>query len=229
MEFGLPLAAAAAITVTWLVLRLGGAGRQFDRVITAGLMGMLAGRLVAMISVGVNPIIHPLDILVVRGGVSTVAASLAAVTTLLWSTRANLRPLDLIAPGALAGLATWHASCLWRSACLGSVGDVPWGWSLPGSTLTRHPVELYAAAAMAIGAVVLARIDGAAGVRSALTLSWAAGFRLITEPLRPSLDGGPVWWYTGAVALGLLAAVALARSWRASALVGSAASRAGDP
>lgn len=207
MEFGLPAAAAASVGVAWVVMRAGGARRGLDHVITAGLTGLLFGRLVAMVSVGVNPLTHPLDILIVRGGVNTVAASLGALASLIWSTRADRRLLDLIAPGAVAGLAMWHAACLWRSSCLGTVSDVPWGWSLPGSALTRHPVEIYAAAAMAIGAVLLTRIAPGRGIRSALALSWVAGSRLVTEPLRPSLGGGPVWWYAAAVLVGLALAV----------------------
>ncbi|MGA7271546.1 MAG: prolipoprotein diacylglyceryl transferase family protein, partial [Acidimicrobiia bacterium] len=144
MEFGLPVAAGASVGVAWLVMKVGGARQELDHVITAGLAGLLIGRLVAMISVGVNPLTHPLDVLIIRGGVSTVGASLAALVSLIWSTRADRRLLDLIAPGVVAGMAMWHAGCLWRSSCLGTVGDVPWGWSLPGSALTRHPVEIYA-------------------------------------------------------------------------------------
>lgn len=227
MEFGLPLAAAAAMGVIWLVERFGGAPQRLDHVVTAALTGMLVGRLVAMVSVGVNPITHPLDIIVIRGGVNTVAASIAAIAGLIWSTRADLRLLDLAAPGIVAGIATWHASCLWRSTCLGNVGDVPWGWSLPGSTLTRHPVELYAALAMVAGAVVVSRIEPGRGVRSAVALAWVAGARLFTEPLRPSLDGGPVWWYASALVMGLVLASVLTR--RPAARLSHAGSRAEDP
>lgn len=229
MEFGLPLAAAAAVTVTWMVMRLGGARQEFEHVLTAGLAGMLVGRLVAMVSVGVNPITHPLDILIVRGGVNTAGASIGALISLVWSARRDLRVLDLLAPGAVAGLAMWHAGCLWRSSCLGAAGSVPWGWSLPGSSLTRHPVELYAALAMAIGVAILSRIGPRTGVRAAVALAWVAGSRLVTEPLRPSLDGGPVWWYASGLTIGLVAALLWARNAGSAFAVGGAEGTGKEP
>ena len=228
MEFGLPLAAVAAVSVTWIVLSKGGRRGEIDHVITAGLVGVLVGRLVAMIAVGVNPITHPLDILVLRGGVNTVGATIGAIGSLIWSTRGDLRLLDLIAPGVVAGMAMWHASCLWRAGCLGAVGKVPWGWSLPGSSLTRHPVELYAALGMTIGVVVLSRVEPGGGIRSALALAWVAGSRLVTQPLRPSLDGGPVWWYASALVGGLALSVVLNRTADRRASAADVGARAPD-
>lgn len=212
MEFTLLAAALTGVGATWVVLRLAGLSSRFDLLLGAAAVGMAAGRLAAMIAAGVNPITNPLDILVIRGGVDTVTAAATAIAYLVWSVRADHDVLDSIAPAAVAGMAGWHGGCLWRGACLGAAGDVPWGWALPGSDIVRHPVEIYAAALMALGAVVLVRLPGASGRRAALALSVVAGARLVTEPLRPSLGGGLVWWYT----IGVIAAVMVAAvlTWR---------------
>ena len=168
------------------------------------MVGLLVGRLVAMIGAGVNPITNPMDILVVRGGVDTVGAGLGAIVALLWSARDEIPIVDVVAPAALAGLAGWHGGCVWRNACLGAAGEVPWGWALDGSTIVRHPVELYAAILLLISAWSLTRIRPGIGTRAGFALMAAGGVRLLTQPWRPSLSGGPVWWYLAAVTLGAL-------------------------
>ncbi|HKX74690.1 MAG TPA: hypothetical protein VJR05_04795, partial [Acidimicrobiia bacterium] len=97
----------------------------------------------------------------------------------------------------------WHAGCLWRSTCLGTASDLPWAFPLPGSTVSRHPVELYAALLFAVGAWALSRWSLPTGVPAGLAVAWAAGTRLVTEPLRPSLTGGPVAFYVAALIAGL--------------------------
>jgi prolipoprotein diacylglyceryltransferase len=163
-----------------------------------------------MIRGGVNPVAHPGDLLLVRAGVDTVGATVAALLTTAWLARTDLREqLDGLAPAALSGLAGWHAGCLFRDACLGTPSSLPWAWAQPGSEITRHPVELYAAGLMAVSAWMLFRLRlryPAPGLVAALALTAAGAARLITEPLRPSLFAGPVWWYAAAVAIGLLIA-----------------------
>lgn len=203
MEFTLLAAALTGVGATWAVLRLAGHPSRFDLLLGAAAVGLLAGRLASMIAAGVNPIANPLDILVVRGGVDTVTAAAVAIAYVGWAVRADRNVLDAIAPAAVAGMAGWHAGCLWRGACLGAAGEVPWGWALPGSDIVRHPVEIYAAALMAFGALVLMRLPGGTGRRAVLALGVVAGARLVTQPLRPSLGGGLVWWY----AIGVIAAI----------------------
>lgn len=176
---------------------------HFDLLLGAAAVGLLAGRLASMVAAGVNPIANPLDVLVIRGGVDTVTAAAVAIAYMVWSLRADHHVLDATAPAAVAGMAGWHAGCLWRGACLGAAGDVPWGWALPGSDIVRHPVEIYAAALMALGAVALVGLPGGTGRRAVLGLGVVAGVRLVTEPLRPSLGGSLVWWY----AIGVIAAI----------------------
>lgn len=211
MEFTLLAAALTGVAALWLTLRLGEHAYEFDRLLGAAAVGLFTGRLVAMIASGINPLTNPLDVLIVRGGVSTVGATVGALAYLVWTARDDLHVVDVLAPAAVAGLAGWHAGCLWRGTCLGATTDLPWGWALTGSDLSRHPVELYTAMLLAVGAWSLARIHRPGGVVAGLALAVAAGARLITEPLRPSLTGGPVGWYAAAVVIGTVGAVALSR------------------
>lgn len=205
-------AALTGVAGAWVVLRLGGHASLFDLLLGGVLSGVLVGRLVAMVAAGVNPLVSPLDILVVRGGVDPVGATVGALAYLLWSARSEPGRLDLLAAPAVAGMAAWHAGCLWRGSCLGVAGDVPWGWALAGSEVIRHPVEMYAAALLAVAAWLLYRYRpvGSAG----LALAATAGARLVTEPLRPGLGAGPEGWYALAVAAGLLWWMWMARSAR---------------
>ncbi|MGI9648549.1 MAG: prolipoprotein diacylglyceryl transferase family protein [Acidimicrobiia bacterium] len=187
--------------------------------IAAGMIGLAAGRIVAMLRGGVNPLAHPGDILLVRAGVDTAAASLAALLTAGWLAREDLfEQLDGLAPAALFGLAGWHAGCLFRGACLGTLSDLPWAWALPGSDLTRHPVELYAALILAVAAVALFRLRlryPSPGLITGLAMASAGAARLATEPLRPSLSTGPMWWYAAVIGAGIcLAGWALWRNGR---------------
>lgn len=212
------LGVVAAVAVAGVQRRRGlvpGEAGLGDVLVGAAAVGMLAGRLTAMIVQGVNPVLSPADILVVRGGVDTGAAALAALATLAWGLRSHMWPgLDAAAPPVLAGLAGWHAGCLFRDACLGTVSTAPWALAQPGSSVTRHPVELYAAGLYALAAALALRVGRrwAPGVLAGAGLSVAALVRLATEPLRPSIGGGPVGWYLAGTVTGLVVAVLRHRS-----------------
>jgi prolipoprotein diacylglyceryltransferase len=209
MEFTLLWAALTAAVLAWLGLRIwservpdGG----FDQLIGAGVVALLIGRVTALALQGVNPITNPSDLIIIRGGVHTGAASVAFVATLAWSTRSTRHALDAVAPAILLGLAGWHAGCLWRGACLGSPGDLPWTWSLEGSLVSRHPVEIYAAIGLAVVAWLISKMGWRLWLRAGTALSAAAAIRLLTEPLRPSITGGPTLWYWAGILVGLGAA-----------------------
>lgn len=178
-----------------------------DRIIGAAVVGLLIGRITAMFIQGVNPLLSPSDILIVRGGVDTGAAALAAVVTLAWGLRDNLWwGLDAAAPAALAGLAGWHAGCLFRSACLGAPSTLPWAWAQPGSSIARHPTELYAAVLLAVASVIAYRsiTRWRPGVLAGAALAVAGFSRAITHPLRPALSNTVVAWYVAGIVVGLL-------------------------
>ena len=89
MEFTLLGSVAIAVLIMYGVLWFEG-GRTtaadctrdvWDALISAAVVGVVVGRLTAMITAGTNPVAHPGDILIVRAGVDTIAASMSAVVT----------------------------------------------------------------------------------------------------------------------------------------------------
>lgn len=223
MEFTLLFAAAMALAAASLALRWEAARGNaatcasdlWEVLISAALVGVFVGRLAAMISSGVNPLANPGDILIVRGGVATGPATLAALATIAFLARHELIAVaDALAVAALASLGGWHLGCLARDACLGTPSDLPWAMTQPGSSVSRHPVELYAAAALLVAGAALAVIRKRRlnpGLAAGIALTVAASVRLVTEPMRPTLGTGPVWWYLAGTAAGL---VATGVAWR---------------
>ncbi|MDJ0790760.1 MAG: prolipoprotein diacylglyceryl transferase [Acidimicrobiia bacterium] len=215
MEFSLLGAAAVAVFAFWAMLRweakrgnaAGCAVDLWDAALVSAAGGLLVGRLVAMTQAGINPITDPGQILLVRSGVSTPAAAIATLVIFTFVARRDLvTAADAIAPAALAGLAGWHAGCIVTGSCLGTESSLPWARALEGSDVTRHPVELYTAVGMAAAAILLAlwKAHGRPPPGSvAGTALFAAGaMRLVTEPMRVSLGGGPVWLYGAAMIAG---------------------------
>lgn len=214
MEFTLLWAVLTAVALGWIGLRIWPdrvPDHAFDALIGAALAGLAAGRLTAMLSQGINPLTNPGDIIIIRGGVHTGAAAVTFIATLYWTTRKDPVALDALAPSVLLALAGWHAGCLWRGACLGSASELPWAWALEASDTTRHPVEIYAALGLALAAWVISRLGWQVWLRAGVALASAAAVRLLTEPLRPSITGGPVGWYVAGIAVG--AAFALLGPW----------------
>lgn len=220
MEFTLLGAAAIGVAAFWLMLRweakrgnaAGCALDLWDAGLTAGAVGLLAGRLISMLQAGINPLSDPAQIILVRSGVSTAGASIAALLVFGYLARKDLfASADAVGPSVLFGLAGWHLGTLVTRSWLGTVSDLPWSQSIPGSTITRHPVELYAAALYAIAGIGIAlwkqRGRPPLGATKGLALAAAGGVRLVTEPMRVSLSGGPIWLYAGAVAIGVGVAV----------------------
>lgn len=217
MEFTLlfaVLTSGVAMFVTGRVLsrRLDGTDHPIDTLLGAAIMGLFAGRIAAMITHGVNPLTNVFEIVLVRAGVETTVAAPAAVLALAWTWRRDLpRALDAVAPVAVAGVAGWHAGCAWRGACLGTVSDLPWGLALPGSNVTRHPVEVYAALGMLMVAVIVTRFPSTPWLATGSSLAGVSAVRLLTEPLRPSLTGGPTAFYFSAILIGLAMVAARGR------------------
>lgn len=213
MEFTLLFAALTGVAGIWVTGRvLGRLGllpewldRPTDVLVGAAVIGLATGRVAAMIGDGVNPFSS--DLLIVRAGVDTGFASLGALVALGCSVRRRIpETLDAMAPMAVAGLAGWHLGCIWRSACLGTASNLPWTVAQPGSDITRHPVEIYAALALAGLVWGLTLLPARRWLATGVALAGVAGVRLATEPLRLSLGGGPVGWYL----TGLLGGLALA-------------------
>lgn len=157
-----------------------------------------------MISQGLNPLTNFADLLIVRGGVGTGAAVIVALATFFLITGRKLNVFDAVAPAGLLGLSGWHLGCLWRGACLGTASELPWAWSETGSSITRHPVEIYAAIGLVAAATLVSTLPARVGIRSGAALFVASGIRLLTEPMRLSISGGPVAWYAAGMIFGAL-------------------------
>lgn len=214
MEFTLLGAALTAtialyLGIRWDAVRANAADcvrDHWDRAVAAAVTGVFAGRVVAMIVDGANPVSR--DLLVVRAGVDTVGATVGAVAVVAWLGRRELAlALDGLAAASLFALAGWHAGCLVRDACLGTATDLPWGIVASSSPVARHPVELYAAALFLGAAFMVSRLRSRAVlapfVASGLALAAAGSIRLLTQPVRLSLSGGPVGWYLAAAVVGV--------------------------
>lgn len=190
----------------------------WELALTAGVVGLVVGRLVAMIRGGVNPLTHPADTVLVRAGVDTVGATIGALGAAGYLQRKELPGLlGQLAPAALFGLAGWHAGCLLRGTCLGSPSDLPWAFAIEGSTITRHPVELYAAVLMVLAGLFVFRWRHRPWLSTSLALALAGVIRLVVFPLQPSLTTTIAWWYAAAAVVGTAAAFYTARplsEWR---------------
>lgn len=215
MEFTLLAAAATALGAVYLTLwweakrgnAIGCSRSLWDLALAGTISGVFIGRLAAMLSDGVSPFANPGDIIIVRGGVATGWAAVGAIATVAWLGRHEVWPvLDGLAAATLAGLGGWHAGCLFRDACLGTPTELPWAMHQNGSTIGRHPVELYAAVLYLLGAAAIAAWRSTARAPAAapagVGLALAGAIRLVTEPFRPSLSGGPTVWYLAATVIG---------------------------
>jgi len=215
MEFSLLGAAAIGVFGFWMMIRweakrgnaAGCAVDIWDTGLVAAIAGLFIGRIVSMVQTGVNPLTEPLQIMLMRSGVSTVAVVIGTLLVFSYLARnALVAAADGIAPAALMGLAGWYAGCLATGSCLGTESSLPWAVALPGSEITRHPVEIYAAIGMALASIALAlwKQHGrpAPGSVGGLALLSASAIRLATEPLRISLAGGPILLYGAGVVAG---------------------------
>ena len=189
MEFTLLFAAALGVGTAWVVdRRRNRDSPTFDDILSAGMVGLIVGRLAAMILSGSLPWQHLTLIPLVRAGVHPGWAGFAAIVWLVMRLP-QLRLAGLAIP-TVAGLAGWEAGCLVTGTCEGVyVGDSP------------LPTGLIAAAALAVAGFALTKVP----IRRlpAAGLAAAAGIRLVVEPLRSALDHRIAWWYLA----GLIAAI----------------------
>ncbi len=221
MEFTLLGAAAIAVAGFWSMLRWeakrGNAAACSLDLWDAGLVsafgGIFVGRLAAMLQAGISPLADPAQIILIRSGVSTTWVVIGTLATFVFLARREpIVAADAISPSALVGLAGWHAGCLVTGSCLGTESTLPWAVALPGSDVTRHPVELYAALGLLAAGVGLALWKQYGrpplGTVAGTAVLAASAIRLATEPLRISLAGGPVYLYAGGILVGLAMIVA---------------------
>lgn len=184
----------------------------FGDLMGAVLAGLAVGRLVYLLGEGADILARPVDFLMVRGGITPVAAAAAALGFLAWTCRADRTArTDCLAPAVLWGLAAWEAGCWWQGACLGSPSGLWWAMTLPGSDLTRHPAGIYAALLLLFGALMLGRrtIPWQGGTAWA-ALGWASFVRAISSLWSVESWSDHTWWYLVGALAGLAGVVAAA-------------------
>lgn len=212
MEFTLLGNALVAALAAWGTIRVLRddpafvATKAWDSVIGSAMIGLLVGRLWAMLETGTNPLLNLFDVLLIRGGVSTVGASIGFLAALAWMHRATLwTSVDALAIPIVFGLAGWHGGCVVRGSCGGTATDLPWA-VMGTSNVGRHPVEVYAGVLLAVlGWLLLRRWRNrsGSGVVFALGITGVALVRLATEPLRLHLGAGLGWFYGLGLVIGL--------------------------
>lgn len=94
MEFTLLFAALAGVGAMWLAARLTNGSERpaipanvFELLVNATVVGLVVGRVWAMVVAGSNPLTNLGDLIIVRGGVDPLGASLGSIGALLWTTR----------------------------------------------------------------------------------------------------------------------------------------------
>jgi hypothetical protein len=200
MEFTLLWASLLGAGAMWVTDRvLNREQRHFDDLLAATLMGLVVGRLAAMVVGGSYPWSQPGLILLVRAGVHPGWASLGALGLLAWRFRSTSLPISLapMAVPALAGLSGWEMGCVFRSACGGVTAG---SWEVPIGGL--------AGLGFGLAALIVYRIP--LRTKAAAALAAAGLVRTAADPFRSALNHSVIWWYLAAV----LAGVALAIIWR---------------
>ena len=144
MEFTLLFSTLLAAGAIWLASRLryrsdpsAVNNAAFEVVLNAIFFGVIIGRVWAMVAAGTNPLTHLGDVIVIRGGVDPLGASLGAMAALAWTNRRlGVKAWDALAPMALWGLSAWHAGCLFTGSCLGAPSTLPWAMTEAGTAMT---------------------------------------------------------------------------------------------
>ena len=145
-----------------------------DASLGAALVGVLAGRIVALALDDPRGLLAPRDVLLIRGGVEFWPGVVAAAGTFLFLTRGNtaspVARLTDIGPAAIAGYGGYEALCLARGGCFGPAAAV--GLRPPGLSTSMMPVGLVVAVAVLLLAALVHRV---AGARPVLALTAAIG------------------------------------------------------
>lgn len=190
IDQGLLWSMAAMAVAVWITLAIA-PPRTTDRrslvdaSIVPVLLGLLGGRVVAMLLDDPRGLGRPADILVLRGGVEfwpavAIGVVLACVASRR-EPRSGFAALADSAPAALAGYAAYEAACVARSGCFGPASRL--GLSPPGLMSPMVPVGLVVAIAVvglaaavrrqtlrdAFGGIVLA-VGGLALIRAVASI-----------------------------------------------------------
>lgn len=221
IDQGLLWSMAVMAVAVWLTLaiappRTTKRRNLLDSSIGPALLGLLVGRVAAMLLEDPRSLARPADILVLRGGVELWPAVSIGVVAGFAATRRDGRngwaALADSAPTALVGYASYEAGCLARSGCFGPVSKI--GLIPPGLTSAMVPVGLLMAIAIVALAAAVRRHtlhDDFGGV--ALAIGGLALVRSVASIWLPKIGNGPTRQHVESVLVIVVATSAALARW----------------
>ena len=209
------MAAVLAFVPRWLPPRgLGGEGTVFDLLTPGLLVGVLVGRVAAMLLEDPQGLTRPGDILILRGGAEFwpgVVAGLAVVAVTARRDGAHVATrLAGLAPYALLAYGVYEAACLVRDGCFGP--ETPIGLYPSGITVREFPIGLAVALLVTALAFALRRLPDGLTV----LLVGVAGLgtvRAVAAIWLPRVGSGPTRQQIASAVVGIAASAALAVAW----------------
>lgn len=193
-----------------------------DRLIAPCVVGLIAGRLVAVVLDDPASLQSLRSLLVIRGGVEFWPGVVVALGALAWALRRQRLDVSLamaeLAPFLLWGYAAYEAGCVVRDGCYGPVSAV--GLVPDGLRARMFPVGLVVAlAVLALGFAVRHLWAWSPTARVLLALGGVAAARSVASVWLPRLGDGPTRQHLESVVIVLVviavaAATAIVRARR---------------
>jgi len=202
-----------SVAARWAPASVLDRGEIVDRLVVPAMVGLLAGRLVAVVLDDPASLGSLRSILVIRGGVEFWPGVAVALAALAWTLRRQRADVGLaladVAPFLLWGYATYEAACVVRDGCYGPVSAV--GLVPDGLRTRMFPIGVIVGLVVfALGfalrhlwtwsptAKILAAVGGVAATRSVASI-WLPS--LGDEPTRQHLESVAVTLSVAAVAV----------------------------
>lgn len=211
------MAAVVALVPRWLKPRTLGDGRTVFDVLTPGLLvGVLVGRVTAMLLEDPQGLTRPADILILRGGADFWPGVVAGVAvTAMMAAREGVRVaprLADLAPYGLLAYAVYEGACVLRDGCFGPQTTL--GLYPAGVSTREFPIGIAVALVMMVLALAVRRLSSDLTV----LLVSAAGLgavRAMAAIWLPRVGSGPTRPQVISASVAILAAVAFAlqRAW----------------
>lgn len=221
-------AAPALLAQRWGLSTVGARIGFLDVALGPAALGLIVGRVTALLIDDRRALLRLSDVLVIRSGVEFWPALGAAVGWSAWRAhRDGVRPavrLGELAPLAMIGYGTYEAGCVWRDGCFGPESVL--GLRPDGITTRMLPVGILVAFAVVVTAMVLRFVASRISVAELLLVAIAVvgGLRAVASFWLPHLGDGLTRQHRTSIAVALVAAAALAalefaRAWRKSTSV----------
>ena len=179
-------------SVRWVFPRAPDTDDALDAATTPAIVGLAAGRVVAVMIDDPNAFRRLGDLLIIRSGVEFWPGVAAGAAALVFSARRHgadpVARAAAVIPAGLMAYAAYAATCVVREGCFGPVSSVGLVPRIGGAR--QFPVEFVVAAVTAALAVMLSRVRW----RSATVMASAAGglalIRLVAGVWLPRVEPG---------------------------------------